>query len=354
MNSSETASSSKARTILVTGANGFVGQAVCKKLSSAEFSVRALLRGEPPASWSDSGDSASKSENNNAANLKLEIFKGDLAISDLANTGFLEQACAGCSAVVHLAGIAHVNADPGLIRDSNVTGTANLLQAAIGQQVPRFVLLSSSLAAEIDQADADTSDYAGSKKAAEQLLLNAANENKIEAVILRPVNIYGAGMRGNLARMIELIATGRLPPLPRLTNRISLVGVNDVANVIALALNQAAANGRTYELTDGEQYTIADIEQAVYAAVGRKMPGWRIPRMLLYAAAASAGLWNGLIGSKASKTGGISLRTYHNLLADNLFANDASCTELGFEPSTTLYQELPDIVRAITTGRTEQ
>lgn len=313
--------------ILITGATGFIGQALCRHLIGQNFSVRVLLRDLSQAQLLP-------------AELVAQCVQGDLA-----NVESLHEACADVDVVIHLAGVAHVgNGSDGECQKINVDGTRNLIEQAIKQKVGRCIFLSSSLAQAIEAGAGDITEYGSSKRAAEVLLQTAARNNNLDYLILRPVNVYGKGMKGNIASMISMINRGRLPRLPALDNQISLLGVDDLAEALLLALKSTQVSGKTYTVTDGQQYSIGEIEQAIYQALGRRLPRWRTPAVVLYLASAVAGLL-----SRFRRDGGaISNRTYRNLTSDNLFSNDEICEQLGFRPSKTLYQALPEIVDEIT------
>jgi UDP-glucose 4-epimerase len=314
------------RKILITGATGFVGQAFCRCLVGQGFDVQILIR--DPADF---------------PKIPLELGAG-MVLGSLENETSLAVACAGRGIVIHLAGIAHVSggsAENAL--ETNIAGTQNLLAAAIKANVGRFVLLSSSLAEAAATGQGDVTAYGKSKLKTEQLVQEAVQAGQIDGVILRAVNVYGPGMKGNISRMITLIDKGRLPPLPKINNRISLVSAHDLSRALLLALKSSALNATPITITDGQQYSIADIEQGIYLALGRSKPQWHTPHMVLYCAASLAGLASIVTGSGSS----ISSRTYRNLTSDNLFSNDKARSQLDFEPSTTFYQSLPAIVQRI-------
>ena len=152
--------------------------------------------------------------------------------------------------------------------------------------------------------------------------------------------------------MMSLISKRLMPPLPVLETRISLVSANDVCQAIQLALSSSLAIGKTYTVTDGEDYKISDIEAAIYTQLGRKSPSWRTPRMILYAAAGLAGVLSTVLSKILGTGGGINSRTYRNLTQDNVFSNQALCTELGFTPTTTLYLQLAEILEQLSTNKT--
>ena len=310
---------------LITGSSGFVGRALLARL--ATFNQRPpLLRllerrpTEPPA-----------------------VFQS--CAGDLGDPQSLRRACEGIDTVIHLAGIAHVgSAASAEARAINLDGSLSLLRMAIDAGVKRFVFLSSTLSSD------QSIQYGRDKHAVEEALLAAAAAGSIEVVILRAVNIYGVGMRGNIAAMIRLISSGVLPRLPKLTNRLSLVGVDDVVSALLLAATLDSPSDPSVlmaklairvTLTDGCTYEISAIEKSIYDAVERSPSHWRLPVVLLFAASAMAELLEKLRIFRS----GIGLRTYRNLTRDNLFDNHSATAELGFEPSTTFFAQIDKLVR---------
>ena len=310
---------------LITGSSGFVGRALLTRL--ATFNQRPpLLRllerrpTEPPT-----------------------VFQS--CAGDLGDPQSLRRACEGIDTVIHLAGIAHVgSAASAEARAINLDGSLSLLRMAIDAGVKRFVFLSSTLSSD------QSIQYGRDKHAVEEALLASAAAGSIEVVILRAVNIYGVGMRGNIAAMIRLISSGVLPRLPKLTNRLSLVGVDDVVSALLLAATLdspadpsalMAKLAIRVTLTDGCTYEINAIEKSIYDAVERSPSHWRLPVVLLFAASAMAELLEKLRIFRS----GIGLRTYRNLTRDNLFDNHSAKAELGFEPSTTFFAQVDKLVR---------
>ena len=310
---------------LITGSSGFVGRALLTRL--ATFNQRPpLLRllerrpTEPPT-----------------------LFQS--CAGDLGDPQSLRRACEGIDTVIHLAGIAHVgSAASAEARAINLDGSLSLLRMAIDAGVRRFVFLSSTLSSD------QSIQYGRDKHAVEEALLAAAAAGSIEVVILRAVNIYGVGMRGNIAAMIRFISSGVLPRLPKLTNRLSLVGVDDVVSALLLAATLdspadpsalMAKLAIRVTLTDGCTYEINAIEKSIYDAVERSPSHWRLPVVLLFAASAMAELLEKLRIFRS----GIGLRTYRNLTRDNLFDNHSAKAELGFEPSTTFFAQVDKLVR---------
>jgi len=336
--------------ILITGATGFVGQALCQHLLLQKGQLAPKGRENPES------EEALESPSSRGFDIQLLIREpsdfnkippqlgAGYILGSMQDEASLVAACSGRNQVIHLAGLAHVG--KGLEQqgvNTNIQGTRNLLDAAIDAGVRRIVYLSSSLAEAAVSGEGDVTAYGESKLQAEGILQAASSEGKIDVVILRAVNVYGPGMKGNIANMISMIDRGRLPPLPRLKNKISLLSVDDLAKALLLVLAVRETKAQTYTLTDGQQYAIEDIEKAIYHALGKQLRRWRTPHMLLYCAALIAGF----VSSITSGGGAISSRTYRNLTSDNLFSNERAAADLGFVPSTDFFQQLPAIVERV-------
>ena len=339
--------------LLITGATGFVGQALCRHLLSQKGLVA------PEASDYREGQERAEAQENSfsrGTNIQLLIREpaginripqqlgARVILGSLQDEASLVAACSGINQIIHLAGLAHVaKGSEQQAMDTTIQGAHNLIDAAIGAGVGRIVYLSSSLAEAAASSEGDVTAYGESKLQAERLLQSASSEGKIEVVILRAVNVYGPGMKGNIASMISMIDRGRLPPLPRLNSKISLLSADDLAQALLLALDVRETKQQVYTLTDGKQYSIEDIQSAIYCTLDKPMASWRTPRMVLYAASLIAGAVSSITGGG----GAISSRTYRNLTSNNLFSNERAIEDLGFAPSTDFFQQLPKIVKAV-------
>lgn len=299
--------------VLVSGATGFVGQTLLRHLHQAAFPVHVLSR---PA-------------------------------HDLLLPASLRSACEGIDTVFHLAAYAHVNhAQTRHLYAVNVAGTQHLLSAAISAGVRHFVYVSSILA---DPAfDQPRSAYGDSKWQAEQLLNDAHVQGKIAVSIVRPVNVYGPGMKGNLMTLLRLIRKGLLPPLPHVDNAFSMIGVEDLCAALMLVLQKTPSTvtsptAPVYVLSDGERYQIKAIESAMRQAFGRSQPGWATPRQLFFMMA----LMLEIVGRLLPIPNSPGLRSYRALTRNYRADSAASLAQLGYNPRSTFFNTLPQIVAAM-------
>lgn len=239
-------------TVLVTGASGKLGGLVCELLGEAGFSVRALRHRRPVAAD--------------------EVVSGD--VTDRASLG---SAVAGAAAILHLAGLTH-SRNPAAYRRVNAGGTANLAAAATRAGVGRMVLASTRAATPEGGA------YARSKLEAERIVREAA----IPEVVVRLPEVYGAGGREGVDRIIELVRAGRRAPVVGDgEDELCPVSADEAARALVAAVISAPAAGRVYTLA-GPCLTTAAFVEACVRAFGSPSRPLRVPRAAV-AIAARAG-----------------------------------------------------------------
>lgn len=253
--------------ILVTGSGGFVGSRVALRLSAEGRSTRRLARCATGA--------------------------GNEVVGDVLDPQTLRLACQGVGTVFHCAGYAHAFSSRGEEESTrhwqiNFEGTRNLLEAAGGAGVRRFVFLSSVKAmaepgescANEDLFGEPQTAYGQSKLAAEEVVIDAGLLYGMHVVNLRLAMVYGSGGRGNLERMGRLVRKGLFPPLPETGNRRSLVHVDDVISAMRLVAADDRANGRTYIVASHEAPSGRQLFDALRAAQGLQPCGWAMPEGL--------------------------------------------------------------------------
>lgn len=317
--------------ILVTGASGFIGRALCARLKGQGAQVTGLMRRPAEGPWDS------------------------VVLKDLGRETLADLSLVGVDAVYHLASRVHalteLAEDADEYRRINVDGTRAVLDAAVAGGAGCFVYFSSVKAMGEggdtclgeDAATAPETTYGRSKREAEEQVLATGRESGLRTVVLRLPLVYGPGHRGNLGRMLQAVEKRVFPPLRRVNNRRSMVHVDDVVSAALLACQSPEAAGRTYLVTDGESYSTERIYAAMRIALGRGRPSWGIPVELLRLAAR---LGDGL-GRMAGRRVGLDSAGLEKLTGSACYSSERIRRELGFVPRWNLESALPDMVRAL-------
>jgi nucleoside-diphosphate-sugar epimerase len=244
--------------ILVTGASGFVGAALCRELLARGHAVHAAARRAIP-------------EGEGLSGLRR------IVIPDIAAESDRRALLDGVDAVVHLAAIAHRRGvSDAELKRVNVDATARLAEAAAGR-VRRFVFLSSikvhgedsgkGAYAETDALQPEDS-YGRSKLQAERALTEIAARNRMELVLIRPPMVYGPGVKANFLRLLRWVASGLPLPLASVRNRRSLVYLGNLVDAIARCVTHASANGPLL-VSDEDTVSTPELISRMGGALGR-------------------------------------------------------------------------------------
>lgn len=325
---------------LVTGANGFIGRALLRRLLDAGLPVVALCR-SPPVSTQSSALSC----------IQIELGHGQLRSEQLQ----------GVDSVFHLA--AHTHAldefdDEQRYMRTNVDGTRELLQAARAAGCARLVLVSSVKAMgehsplRLDETAParPLTAYGRSKRFAEQLLLESAGDELATSIVRLPL-VYGPGVKGNLQALLDSLAKARMPALPTLSNRRSMVHVDDVVQGLLLAALRSPP-GEIYLLTDGHDYSSSEIEQLCRQAL-RAQPGhtWRrslLARLALPGFSLRLLGWGGdLLGRIRGRRAPFDSARLAKLLESASYDDRKARERLGYRPTHSLRSALPEMVQAL-------
>lgn len=268
--------------ILVTGADGFVGMALCQKLLARSIPFVPCVR-----------------------KLASHRFGQPLAfeIGDLSHSVNWKPALAGCSVVVHLAARVHMMkervADPDAVyRAVNVDATMQLADQAAKLGVRRFIYVSSvkvngertleqPFRAEDPPAPEDA--YGRSKLAAEIALKAWATETGSELVIIRPPLIYGPGVRANFLRLMQVVKTGLPLPLGSIENRRSMIALENFVDFLHLCAKHPDAAGATWMVSDNHDLSLPQIIGLIATAMDRPARLLPFPTRALAACAALLG-----------------------------------------------------------------
>lgn len=255
--------------ILVTGANGFIGAHLCQELSHRKISFRATAR------------------NSN------ENHYIDFVSCDLETTASLIQLMDGCDVVVHLAGRAHVTNDDSKekYQVANEFVTQQLAKAATKSGVTRFVYLSSikvngessNPGLPIRQSDTPhpLDNYGRSKLEAERALHEICSFSNTDYVIIRPVLVYGKGVKANFSALISAVKRGLPLPIASIRNSRSVIGINNLIDlIIATCANPHAAN-QTFLASDGNDISTPALVRLIAQSLNRPSRVFPFPVFVL-------------------------------------------------------------------------
>ena len=234
--------------LAITGATGFVGQAVLEAAAALGLDVRALTRRRQDARPG------------------VEWVQGDLD-----DERALRRLVTRASVVIHIAGVVN-SPDPQGFESGNVRGTLNIVNAALTAGVNRFIHVSSLSARE-----PQLSIYGASKRRGERIV----SASSLDWTIVRPPGIYGP----RDTEMFELFRLSRkgIVPLPP-AGRVSLIHVADLAALLlALVPGGETVTGQTFEPDDGQPggWTHVEMARAIGRAVGKRPFALSLPRKVL-------------------------------------------------------------------------
>jgi nucleoside-diphosphate-sugar epimerase len=262
--------------ICITGANGFVGRSLCRALISSNNSITALAR------------RIDYSFNS----LKIEYIK----IGDISLDVNLKEYLVGCDCIVHCAGKAHtMNDTDNLVayQSANILGTKNLAEQAVLAGVKRFIFLSSvkvngESTGNFDDPKIFTNNdtpnpqdnYAISKFEAEKALWEIASKTNLEVVIVRLPLVYGTSVKGNLNRLIKLINSKIPLPFADIKNKRSLIGIDNLVDVLVRCIEHPNAAGKTFLVSDGEDLSTSELINIIASGMNQSVKLFRLPRAL--------------------------------------------------------------------------
>jgi nucleoside-diphosphate-sugar epimerase len=273
--------------ILVTGANGFVGTRLMHVLPLQEgVTVKGAIRRSSCAVPKDGNF----------------IF-----VDELGPATDWFQALQGISEIVHTAARVHVMNDKVSnpleeFRRVNVDGTLNLARQAAAVGVKRFVFLSSIKVNGEETAighpftaedlPAPQDPYGLSKFEAEQALLKLALETKMEVVIIRPVLVYGPGVKANFKNMMKWVYKGIPMPLGSIHNQRSLVSLENLCDLIICCLKHPGAANQVFLVSDGQEVSTTQMLTAMARAMNTSSRLLPVPQPWLNTMATIVGKQN--------------------------------------------------------------
>lgn len=265
--------------LLITGANGFVGRVLCSHFADSGYAVRGSRR------------------NHHQPDIRQDIKWAK--IPNIGPVTVWSDALQGIAIIVHLAARVHLVGDRASdplaeFRQVNVEGTLNLARQAADAGVKRFVFISSvkvngESTAE-DETFSDSSQaaprdaYGVSKWEAEQGLQRIARETGMEVVIIRPPLVYGPRVKANFLRLLDLVWRGVPLPLGSVNNKRSLVYLGNLVDAIVACVTHPKAAGQTFLVSDGEDVSTPELIRRMAHAMGKPARLLPFPPALLRAA----------------------------------------------------------------------
>ncbi len=285
--------------VLVTGASGFVGRRLVTTLARKDnYLVTGTIRGKNTT--------------------PVDAVKL-LQAADLSPKTDWSEALSSVDVVVHAAARVHVmneaETDPlAVFRKVNVQGTLNLARQAVTAGVKRFIFISSikvngegtvpGKAYTAMGVPAPADPYGVSKMEAEEGLRALAITSGLEVVIIRPVLVYGPGVKANFLSMMRWLDKGVLLPFGAISNRRSLVALDNLVDLIMTTLAHSSAANQTFLVSDDEDLSTTELLRRMGKALGKPARLLPVPSWLLKLVAA-------MIGKKA-----LSQRLFGSLQVD--------------------------------------
>lgn len=263
------------KSVLVTGATGFIGRHLLARL--IENGCRVIAAGREGAKLA-------------ALPRAVQRITFNLAEPDALDA----RAFDGIDCVYHLAARVHVMKPSAQDEQSfismNVRPSASLARAAAKAGVPKFVYLSSikvngertterPFRAEDPPAPEDA--YGRSKWQAECALEEVADAEGLGVIVVRPPLVYGPGVGANFAKLLALVSRGWPLPLAGIDNRRSLVSVWNLTDLLVRAGRESAPPKVKWLVSDGQDVSTARLVELIAAAMGRRSRMWRASPELL-------------------------------------------------------------------------
>lgn len=260
------------KNVLVTGANGFIGKALCDHLTTLSVNVRGAVRSLP--------------REKNLAEYRIVDFERESDLSEL---------CHDMDCIVHLAGRAHILNDRhhnplAAFRKINCEASFHLARHAVRSGVKRFIFISSigvngnqTFSRPFDESSAinPMNPYSRSKFEAERGLQEILRSTETELVIIRPPLVYGLEAPGNFSRLLKLVRL-RVPlPLGRIQNRRSLVSLENLVGFICLCLAHPEAAGKVFLVSDGIDISTSEIVTTLSEGMGQRIYLYHVPDRIL-------------------------------------------------------------------------
>lgn len=322
---------------LVTGASGLLGSHIVEQLRKRGLPVRVLVRPGSDRTW-------------------LNTQGVEFAEGDVTEPASLARACAGVDAVYHSAAKVGDWGPWEEFQRITIDGTRNMLEAAAGAGVRRFVHISSisCYGYYTDEIEVDeTFDlgyklykwayYSRSKIAAERLAWEAHRAGRIELTVIRPAWIYGERDRVTIGRLYQMIKQGRAKILGRGDNRLNVVYAGNIAEAAIAAAGRADCNGEAFNCSNDGAIT----QQAYFDLLARAIGAPPVQRHVPYGVAYRAGFVLECLGHllRTRKPPFVTRYAVWLMGRRSYFSAEKARRMLGWQPTVTYEIGVPNTVR---------
>ena len=273
--------------ILITGASGFIGQSLIKNFSKFDKPIRGTVRSNASL----------------FSNTEIEY----VSVKDINNKTNWNESLINIDCVIHCAGRAHnmkiknEQDHQKIYRSINVDGTKQLAEQAAKAKIRRLIFLSSIKVNGENTANYDIDKtlnekniifshkdlanpqdtYAESKLEAEKALWKISSKTGLEVVVIRLPLVYGYGAKGNLARLIKLIKLGIPLPLSLAKNQRSMVGIDNLVDLLTCCIDHPEAGGKTFLASDGKDLSTPELIKLIALSMGKKAKLFPLPIFML-------------------------------------------------------------------------
>ncbi len=312
------------RRALVTGASGMLGSYIVERLAGDGWSVRALVRDRTRCGW-------------------LEAIGAELVEGQFEDADSLTRAAAGCDAVFHAAAVIGSGGDWESFHRGNVLGTDRVVRAAEASGA-RLVHVSSTAVYGASRYRSEPTDesaplpvlpeqdvYGRSKQEGERLVLDAHDEGRIWAAVVRPPVMYGRRDRQFAPRIGPVLERGFFPRIGGGRTTLTLVHAASVAEGAVLAATTDAAGGRVYLLANDHPVTVTDLVRCAEDGLERRIWSPDVSRRVGKSAFSLLEWIVRLIGRVDLQRH--ARGTLDMLTRDNPFTSERARRELGWAPA---------------------
>lgn len=257
--------------ILVTGANGFIGSNLVKRLVEQGNMVRGLVRKTSDLSF-------------------LKDVNAELVLGDINDIPSLEIAMKGIDKVYHVAGLAADWGPYSLFEKINYHGTINVANTSEKYGVKKLIYISTVAFHGFGKTNMDEESpvpgklipYARTKYLAEKWLWDFAGSSSMKITAIRPGNVYGINDRTFIAKYIDAMKAGKFAQINGGKSKTCPVYIENLIDIITLAGNSEKADNNTFIATDGIDIDWHTFNTKLADALGIKLPKTSIPYFLAY------------------------------------------------------------------------